>query len=60
MTGYLIAGAGPSGLTAAIELYRRGMPVRIMDKVADFAEQSRAIDINPRTLAVRRYRVAAG
>jgi 2-polyprenyl-6-methoxyphenol hydroxylase-like FAD-dependent oxidoreductase len=52
MTDYLIAGGGPSGLTAAIELYRRGMPVRIIDKAADFAEQSRAIGINPRTLAI--------
>jgi 2-polyprenyl-6-methoxyphenol hydroxylase-like FAD-dependent oxidoreductase len=52
MTDYLIAGAGPSGLTAAIKLYRRGMPVRIIDKAADFAEQSRANGINPRTLAI--------
>ena len=52
MTDYLIAGAGPSGLTAAIELYRRGIHVRIIDKSADFAEQSRAIGINPRTLAI--------
>ena len=52
ITDYLIVGAGPSGLTAAIELYRRGIPVRIIDKAADFAEQSRAIGINPRTLAI--------
>ena len=48
----LIAGAGPSGLTAAIELYRRGMPARIIDKASNFAEQSRAIGVNPRTLAI--------
>jgi 2-polyprenyl-6-methoxyphenol hydroxylase-like FAD-dependent oxidoreductase len=48
----LIAGAGPSGLTAAIELLRRGMPVRIIDRAGDFAEQSRAIGINPRTLSI--------
>lgn len=48
----LIVGAGPSGLTAAIELTRRGVPVRIIDKAPDFADQSRAIGINPRTLAI--------
>ena len=52
MTARLIAGAGPSGLTAAIELHRRGMPARVINKAADFAEQSRAIGINPRTLAI--------
>ncbi len=48
----LIAGAGPSGLVAAIELRRRGLPARIVDKAEDFAEQSRAIGINPRTLSI--------
>lgn len=48
----LIAGAGPTGLSAAIELHRRGMPVRIIDQADDFATQSRAIGINPRTLAI--------
>lgn len=48
----LIAGAGPSGLTAAIELHRRGIPVRIIDKAPDFAGESRAIGINPRTLSI--------
>ncbi|MGI9418155.1 MAG: FAD-dependent oxidoreductase, partial [Geminicoccaceae bacterium] len=48
----LIAGAGPSGLAAAIELHRRGHQVRIIDKAKGFAEQSRAIGVNPRTLSI--------
>ncbi len=48
----LIAGAGPSGLSAAIELHRRGIRARIIDKASDFARESRAIGINPRTLAI--------
>ncbi|MGD9652470.1 MAG: FAD-dependent monooxygenase [Candidatus Dadabacteria bacterium] len=31
-TGVLIVGAGPTGLTMACELARRGVPFRIIDK----------------------------
>ncbi len=46
----LIVGAGPTGLTAALELARRGIRPRIIDKAAGPAEQSRALGVNPRTL----------
>lgn len=48
----LIVGAGPVGLTAAIELTRRGLPVRIIDNDTGPSPQSRAIGINPRTLDI--------
>lgn len=46
----LIVGAGPTGLTAALELTRRGREVRILDKAAEPSRHSKAIGINPRTL----------
>jgi 2-polyprenyl-6-methoxyphenol hydroxylase-like FAD-dependent oxidoreductase len=53
----LIVGAGPTGLTAAMELSRLGVPVRLIDKVpappsvtAPPAERSRAIGVQARTL----------
>jgi 2-polyprenyl-6-methoxyphenol hydroxylase-like FAD-dependent oxidoreductase len=46
----LIAGAGPTGLTAALELSRFGIPVRIVDRLAEPARTSRAIGIQARTL----------
>jgi 2-polyprenyl-6-methoxyphenol hydroxylase-like FAD-dependent oxidoreductase len=45
-----IAGAGPVGLAAAIELTRRGFPLRIIDKAPAAALQSRALLVNARTL----------
>lgn len=48
----LIVGAGPSGLTAAIELKRRGFHPRIIDKDDGPAPESRAGGINPRTLKI--------
>ena len=50
----LIVGAGPSGLTAAIELKRRGFTPRIIDKNSRPHAQSRALAINPRTLQILR------
>lgn len=48
----LIAGAGPTGLTLAIDLARRGLPVRIVDKASEFFAGSRADGLQPRTLEV--------
>lgn len=46
----LVVGAGPTGLTAALELTRRGKAVRIIDKAERPSQHSKAIGINPRTL----------
>ncbi len=48
----LIVGAGPVGLTAALELTRRGLPVRIIDDGPGPHTTSRAVAINPRTLDI--------
>lgn len=45
-----IAGAGPVGLTAAIELARRGYTPRIVDPDPAPSPQSRALAVNARTL----------
>jgi 2-polyprenyl-6-methoxyphenol hydroxylase-like FAD-dependent oxidoreductase len=50
MKNILIVGAGPVGLTAAIELTRLGMAVRIIDKNSERSQFSKALAINPRTL----------
>jgi 2-polyprenyl-6-methoxyphenol hydroxylase-like FAD-dependent oxidoreductase len=46
----LIAGAGPTGMTAAMELSRFGIPVRLIDKAPEPATTSRAIGVQARTL----------
>ena len=46
----LIAGAGPTGLTAALELSRMGVAVRLIDKRQAPATTSRAIGVQARTL----------
>lgn len=46
----LIVGAGPTGLTAALELSRLGVPVRIVDKAARPSDTSRALAVQSRTL----------
>ncbi|MEU4340805.1 FAD-dependent monooxygenase [Nocardia sp. NPDC023852] len=48
----LVAGAGPTGLTLALDLARRNIPVRIIDKAAKFFAGSRGDGIQPRTLEV--------
>ncbi len=46
----LIVGAGPTGLTAAIELARRGIIPKIIDKRDAASTLSRAVGITPRSL----------
>ncbi|MFI0982685.1 FAD-dependent oxidoreductase [Streptomyces sp. NPDC021093] len=46
----VIAGAGPVGLTAAHELARRGLRVRLVDGARGPARTSRAVAMHPRTL----------
>jgi 2-polyprenyl-6-methoxyphenol hydroxylase-like FAD-dependent oxidoreductase len=46
----LIVGAGPVGLTMALELARYQVPVRLVDKMSKRSDTSRAIAIWPRTL----------
>src|SRR5215216_7500296 len=48
----LIVGAGPTGLTLAIELARRGVPFRIIDQEAERTKSSRAIGTQARTVEV--------
>ena len=48
----LIVGAGPTGLTAAVELARRGVPCRIVDRDTAFAVGSRGRGVQPRTVEV--------
>ncbi len=46
----LVVGAGPTGLTLAVQLLARGIPTRIIDKGDGPALQSRALGIHARTL----------
>jgi 2-polyprenyl-6-methoxyphenol hydroxylase-like FAD-dependent oxidoreductase len=48
----LIVGAGPTGLTLAIELARRGVEFRLVDRAGAFAHGSRGKGLQPRTLEV--------
>lgn len=49
-TSALIAGAGPVGLTMAIELARFQVPVRIVDKSSGRTDKSKALAVWSRTL----------
>ncbi len=51
-TQVLIVGAGPTGLTLACELLRRGVRARVIDKALEPATTSRALAIHSRTLEV--------
>lgn len=52
----LIVGAGPTGMTAAIELKRAGMNLRIIDKEDHLAQYSQALVVQARTLEqLQRY-----
>ena len=52
MTALLIVGAGPTGLTAAVELARRGIIARVIDKKVDPLPLSRAVGINAHSLTL--------
>ena len=56
----LIVGAGPTGLTAALELSRMGVAVRLIDKREAPATTSRAIGVQARTLELFEQRGLAG
>lgn len=51
-THVAIAGAGPTGLTLAIDLARRSVPIRIFEASAKPFEGSRGKGIQPRTLEI--------
>ncbi len=46
----LIVGAGPTGMTAALELARFRIPVRLVEKTPEPATTSRAVGVQARTL----------
>ncbi|HRI71169.1 MAG TPA: FAD-dependent monooxygenase [Polyangium sp.] len=52
MEKVLVVGAGPVGLTMAIELLRHGVPCRVIEQHQEKHTQSRATDIHARTLEV--------
>jgi 2-polyprenyl-6-methoxyphenol hydroxylase-like FAD-dependent oxidoreductase len=55
----LIVGAGPTGMTAAVELKRMGVDVRIIDKSDHMARYSQALVVQARTLEqLQRYGLA--
>lgn len=51
-TDVLVAGGGPTGMTAAVELRRRGVDCRIVDELAHPMPYAKAVGIQPRTLEV--------
>src|SRR5690242_285187 len=48
----LIVGAGPTGLTAACELLRRGVRVRLIDAAPAASVHSKAMLVWPRTIDI--------
>ena len=51
-TDVLVVGAGPTGLTAAIELRRGGVRCRVVDQLAQPMAYAKAVGVQPRTLEV--------
>jgi threonine dehydrogenase-like Zn-dependent dehydrogenase len=51
-TAVLVVGAGPTGLTLACDLARRGVSVRIVDEASEFTHGSRRKGLNARSLEV--------
>ncbi|MFI6325631.1 FAD-dependent monooxygenase [Nonomuraea sp. NPDC050556] len=52
MTNVLIVGSGPTGLTLAIELARRGVDFRIVERSPEHPRGSRGKGLQPRTLEI--------
>ena len=52
----LIVGAGPTGLTAALEMSRLGVPVRLVEQKAEPSTTSRALAVQARTLELLQQR----
>nr|CEL13806.1 putative monooxygenase [Kibdelosporangium sp. MJ126-NF4] len=52
MMDVLVVGAGPTGLTLAVDLARRGVACRVVDREPEFATGSRGRGMQPRTLEV--------
>ena len=50
----LIVGAGPTGLSLAIELQRRGVPYRLIEKATARSDKSRALAVQARSLELMR------
>jgi pentachlorophenol monooxygenase len=48
----LVVGAGPVGLTVGIELLRRGVRCRVVDRLVEAPQYAKAVGIQPRTLEV--------
>jgi 2-polyprenyl-6-methoxyphenol hydroxylase-like FAD-dependent oxidoreductase len=53
-TDILVAGAGPAGLTLALQAHDHGAVVRVIDRRPEAARPSRALILHPRTLEVLR------
>ena len=53
-TDVLVVGAGPTGLTLALQAHALGARVRIIDRRAELWRPSRALILHPRTLEVLR------
>jgi hypothetical protein len=51
-TDVLVVGAGPTGLTAGIELRRGGVRCRVVDQLAEPMPYAKAVGVQPRTLEV--------
>lgn len=51
-TTVLVVGAGPAGLMLASELRRRGVEHRLIDRLTAPTDQSRATDLQPRSLEI--------
>ena len=56
----LVVGAGPTGLTAALELSRLGVGVRLIDQAAQATTTSKALAVQARTIELLRPRGVGG